>query len=117
MQRSRDRQAESARPQRWAACPSAAKAGCVRSWLALLLGSLLAWAAATAVAQTDAGQPSLTRYTPADTDANPYSFSALALPSGEIFIGNSDGVLRYFGQHWQRISMPGAGAAIEKAQL
>ncbi len=30
---------------------------------------------------------------------------------GEIFVANSDGVLRFFGKHWQRIGMPGSGAA------
>lgn len=57
------------------------------------------------------GQPSLTRFSPADTDAHPYSFSVLALDDGQVFVGNSDGLLRFFGQRWQRIEMPGAGAA------
>lgn len=78
-------------------------------------GMLLAAVALPDPACADAdnwiGQPSLTRYSPADTDAHPYSFSVLALEDGQIYVGNSDGLLRYFGQRWQRIPMPGAGAA------
>ncbi|HWS24974.1 MAG TPA: hypothetical protein VN259_00245, partial [Xanthomonadales bacterium] len=77
---------------------------------AMLLALLLA-GPALAEGYRWVGQPSLTRYSPADTDAHPYSFSVLALDDGQIFVGNSDGVLRFFGQRWQRIAMPGAGAA------
>ncbi len=79
---------------------------------ALLLLSMLSVAAA-AEPGLDAwvGQPSLTRFTPADTDAHPYSFSVLALGDGQVFVGNSAGLLRYFGQRWQLVEMPGAGAA------
>lgn len=93
------------RPARW---PGAAALATM-----LLLALLSFTAAAATFADTDAwvGQPSLTRYTPADTDAHPYSFSVLALDDGQIFVGNSDGLLRFFGRRWQRIAMPGAGAA------
>ena len=39
------------------------------------------------------------------------NLSVLELDDGQIFVGNSDGVLRFFSQRWQRIDMPGAGAA------
>jgi diguanylate cyclase (GGDEF)-like protein len=82
---------------RWACCLVLALSG-VRSEL-------------EAATTTWVGQPSVTRFTPADTDANPYSFAVLPLASGEVFVGNSDGLLRYFGQHWQHIELPGSGAA------
>jgi diguanylate cyclase (GGDEF)-like protein len=81
-----------------------------RARVLLLLLAMLG-AAASAAADSWVGQPSLSRYTPADTDAHPYSFSVLALDDGQIFVGNSEGLLRYFGQRWTRIEMPGAGAA------
>jgi diguanylate cyclase (GGDEF)-like protein len=78
-----------------------------------VLTLLLAASAVSAQPGVDAwvGQPSLTRFAPADTDAHPYSFSVLALDDGQVFVGNSAGLLRYFGQRWQRIELPGAGAA------
>lgn len=79
----------------------------VAAWLFLAI----LWISLPAIAEDWVGQPGLTRYTPADTDANPYSFAVLPLASGEIFIGNSNGLLRYFGRHWQHIPMPGGGAA------
>lgn len=78
-------------------------------WVCLLLMLLLA--SATVMAEDWVGQPSMSRYTPADTDANPFSFSVLPLKSGEVFVGNGDGVLRYFGKRWQLIKLPGSGAA------
>ena len=78
-------------------------------WVCLLLMLLLA--SATVRAEDWVGQPSMSRYTPADTDANPFSFSVLPLKSGEVFVGNGDGVLRYFGKRWQLIKLPGSGAA------
>jgi diguanylate cyclase (GGDEF)-like protein len=75
----------------------------------LLLIALVA--SAPAAAEEWVGQPSMSRFTPADTNANPYSFAVLPLDSGEVFVGNADGVLRYFGKRWQLIPLPGAGAA------
>ena len=87
----------------------------MRRWLTgrLAVIVLLLAVAGPVPAADDAwvGQPSLTRFTPADTDAHPYSFSVLALDDGQIFVGNSDGLLRFFGQRWQHIEMPGSGAA------
>lgn len=77
-------------------------------WLWMVLCILPSGAAA---ADSWIGQPSLSRYTPAETGAHPYSFSVLPLASGEIFIGNSEGLLRYFGRQFELIQMPGGGAA------
>ncbi len=65
--------------------------------------------AGLAHAEDWSGQPSLTRFVPADTEAQPYSFAVLTLETGEVFIGNADGLLRYYGKRWQRIEVPGAG--------
>jgi diguanylate cyclase (GGDEF)-like protein len=75
-------------------------------WVCLLLIALVASASATA--EDWVGQPSMSRFTPAETNANPDSFSVLPLESGEIFVGNGDGVLRYFGKRWQLIEPEGA---------
>lgn len=77
------------------------------AWRALV--ALLLLQAAALHAEEWSGQPSLARFVPADTEAQPYSFAVLALPSGEVFIGNADGLLRYYGKRWQRIDVPGAG--------
>lgn len=84
---------------------------CGRMVLALVLGCLLLCEPTRLRAATDdwTGQPSLTRYTPAETEAQPYSFAVLPLETGEVFVGNSDGLLRYFGRRWQKIEVPGAG--------
>ena len=79
----------------------------VAAWLFLAM----LWISLPASAEDWVGQPGLTRYTPADTDAHPYSFSVLPLATGEIFVGNSDGLLRFFGKRWQKIPMPSAGTA------
>ena len=89
-----------------------ARGAAVALAILMLAAWLIGWPGpALADANHRVGQPSLTRYSPADTDAHPYSFSVLALDDGQIFVGNSDGLLRFFGQRWQRIDMPGAGAA------
>ncbi len=85
-------------------------ASAAAGWACLLLLTALA-ASVSARAEDWVGQPSMSRYTPAETDANPYSFSVLPLASGEVFVGNADGLLRYFGKHWQLIELPGSGAA------
>lgn len=81
--------------------------------VSLLLLCWLWFGVAPALGAADAwiGQPSLSRYTPAETGAQPYSFSVLPLPSGEIFIGNSEGLLRYFGRQFELIRLPGGSAA------
>lgn len=58
------------------------------------------------------GQPITQRFTPLETGAQPYSFAVLAKPSGEVFVANLEGVLRYFGQRWKLIDIGGAGRSL-----
>ena len=91
----------------WAADGRAWLHALALAWRALV--ALLLLQAAALHAEEWSGQPSLARFVPADTEAQPYSFAVLALASGEVFIGNADGLLRYYGKRWQRIDVPGAG--------
>ncbi|GMU43210.1 MAG: hypothetical protein AMXMBFR25_11960 [Lysobacterales bacterium] len=81
----------------------------MRQWWRGLPVALALLCAQAGRAEDWIGQPSLTRYTPADTEAQPYSFAVLPLASGEVFVGNADGLLRHFGRRWQTIEVPGAG--------
>ena len=99
--------------QRFGAKAGTAKAAGGRLWrrlpIALRAVACLLLLGGSSAAEEWSGQPSLTRFAPADTDAQPYSFGVLALDSGEVFIGNADGLLRYYGKRWLRIEVPGAG--------
>jgi diguanylate cyclase (GGDEF)-like protein len=71
------------------------------------------WLAASSCASAEEwiGEPSIERFGPVDTGASPYSFAVLPMASGEVWVGNAEGLLRYFGRRWQRVELPGLGAA------
>ena len=71
----------------------------------LLLSILLVPAAGTA--ETLRGMPLLRRYMPQDYNATPQHWAIATDREGRLFVGNSEGVLRYDGDRWQLIELPG----------
>lgn len=75
---------------------------------------LLLWLLpALAAAETLRGVPLLRRFTPEDYNATPQHMAIAADRDGRLFVGNSEGVLRYDGEQWQLIKLPGNMAARE----
>jgi diguanylate cyclase (GGDEF)-like protein len=67
---------------------------------------LLLWAAA-AGAETLHGTPLLRRYLPEDYNATPQHWAIATDRDGRLFVGNAEGVLRYDGEQWNLIQLPG----------
>ena len=59
------------------------------------------------LADTLRGTPLLRRYTPEDYSASPQQLALTTDASGRLFIGNIEGVLRYDGETWDLITLPG----------
>ena len=53
------------------------------------------------------GTPLLQRFLPQDYKASPQHWAIATDRDGRLFVGNSEGVLRYDGEHWDLISLPG----------
>jgi diguanylate cyclase (GGDEF)-like protein len=71
---------------------------------------LLAWLLALplfASAQTLRGMPLLRRFSPEDYNATPSHWSLATDKEGRLFVGNAEGVLRYDGETWSLIELPG----------
>ncbi len=79
-------------------------AGCLLQLLALLL---LSWLPVLACAQSLQGAPLLRRFSPEDYNATPSHWSLATDKEGRLFVGNSEGVLRYDGEVWSLIELPG----------
>jgi diguanylate cyclase (GGDEF)-like protein len=73
-------------------------------WLALLLLSLLPL---FATAQALRGMPLLRRFSAEDYNATPSHWSLATDKDGRLFVGNAEGVLRYDGETWTMIELPG----------
>ncbi|MFS8063657.1 MAG: diguanylate cyclase [Luteimonas sp.] len=71
----------------------------------LVLVSVLLSQAATA--ETLRGTPLLRRYLPEDYNATPQHWAIATDKDGRLFVGNSEGVLRYDGDQWTLIELPG----------
>jgi diguanylate cyclase (GGDEF)-like protein len=72
-----------------------------------LLLLLIAVLPLVAAAQTLHGMPLLRRYSPEDYNATPQHWAIATDKEGRLFVGNSEGVLRYDGETWQLIELPG----------
>ncbi|MDQ3057728.1 MAG: hypothetical protein M3Q96_08380, partial [Pseudomonadota bacterium] len=74
----------------------------------LLMLLALAWlplhAQPTATLQ---GTPLLQRFSPEDYRASPQHWAITTDRDGRLFVGNSEGVLRYDGEQWDLIELPG----------
>ncbi len=68
----------------------------------LLLLSLAAASAAPAIH----GMPLLQRFSPDDYQAAAGNLDVLAAPDGMLYVGNSEGLLRFDGRHWERLELP-----------
>ena len=75
------------------------------------LASLLWMAAAPAFADSLAGMPLLRRFTPADYHASPNQLALTTDASGRLYVGNIEGVLRFDGETWDLITLPGNAVA------
>ncbi len=71
--------------------------------------------AAGAGAETLNGMPLLHRYLPEDYNATPQHWAIASDKDGRLFVGNAEGVLRYDGQQWQLIQLPGKQVGRELA--
>ncbi len=60
-----------------------------------------------AQADTLRGAPLLRRFQPEDYNAAPQHLALAADPSGRMFVGNIEGVLRYDGETWDLLPLPG----------
>jgi diguanylate cyclase (GGDEF)-like protein len=76
----------------------------LRNALACLLLCLLPLVAA---ADTLRGTPLLRRFTPEDYNASPQQLALTTDASGRLYVGNIEGVLRYDGESWDLIKLPG----------
>src|SRR5207344_3139573 len=74
--------------------------------LLFVLGWLLALPL-LASAQALRGMPLLRRFSPEDYNATPSHLSLATDKEGRLFVGNAEGVLRYDGETWSLIELPG----------
>ena len=74
------------------------------AWLVLLLGLAML---PVAVADTLSGTPLLRRYLPEDYNASPQHWAVTTDKTGRLYVGNGEGVLRYDGETWDLIGLPG----------
>ena len=70
-------------------------------WLLLALAPILA------SADTLRGMPLLRRYGPEDYNATPQQLALTVDREGRLYVGNAEGILRYDGDKWQLIPLPG----------
>ena len=63
--------------------------------------------ASQAVAATLRGTPLLRRYLPEDYHATPQHWAVATARDGRLYVGNGEGVLRYDGETWDLITLPG----------
>ncbi|MGH8028771.1 MAG: diguanylate cyclase [Arenimonas sp.] len=63
------------------------------------------------LADTLRGTPLLRRYTPEDYSASPRQLALTSDASGRLYVGNNEGVLRYDGESWDLIALPGKAMA------
>jgi diguanylate cyclase (GGDEF)-like protein len=68
-----------------------------------------------AAAETLDGTPLLRRYLPEDYNATPQHWAIASDRDGRLYVGNAEGVLRYDGQQWQLIQLPGKQVGRELA--
>lgn len=73
--------------------------------LCLLLAGLAL--AGNVLAETLRGTPLLRRYLPEDYNATPQHWAVATARDGRLYVGNGEGVLRYDGEKWDLISLPG----------
>src|SRR4249919_2349642 len=79
-----------------------------RRWPALLALVLLLCLPLLAVAQESLrGMPLLRRFSAEDYNATPSHWSLATDKEGRLFVGNAEGVLRYDGETWSLIELPG----------
>src|SRR5207342_2796445 len=79
-----------------------------RRWPALLVFVLLLCLPLFAVAQqTLRGMPLLRRFSAEDYNATPSHWALATDKEGRLFVGNAEGVLRYDGETWSLIELPG----------
>jgi len=79
-----------------------------RRWPALLALVLLLCLPLLAIAQqTLRGMPLLRRFSAEDYNATPSHWSLATDKEGRLFVGNAEGVLRYDGETWSLIELPG----------
>jgi diguanylate cyclase (GGDEF)-like protein len=76
-----------------------------------LLCFLLCLATTGAIADTLRGTPLLHRFQPEDYNATPQHWGITTDGSGRLYVANVEGVLRYDGDHWQLIELPGKNIA------
>lgn len=77
-------------------------------WLTLLaLAGLVMPVASVAHADTLQGTPLLRRFLPEDYQATPQHWAITTDRAGRLFVGNGEGVLRYDGERWDLIGLPG----------
>jgi diguanylate cyclase (GGDEF)-like protein len=62
-------------------------------------------------ADTLRGTPLLRRYTPEDYNASPQQLALTTDAAGRLYVGNLEGVLRYDGESWDLIPLPGKAIA------
>src|SRR4249919_1748340 len=76
-----------------------------------LLCLMLCLAPAWAGADTLRGTPLLHRFQPEDYNATPQHWGITTDGSGRLYVANLEGVLRYDGDHWNLIELPGKQVA------
>ena len=76
-----------------------------------LLCLCLFLAATPALAETLRGTPLLHRFQPEDYNASPQHWGITTDSSGRLYVANIEGVLRYDGDRWQLIELPGKQVA------
>jgi diguanylate cyclase (GGDEF)-like protein len=72
-----------------------------------LLCLLLCLCPLLSLADTLRGTPLLRRYTPEDYNASPQQLALTTDATGRLYVGNIEGVLRYDGESWDLITLPG----------
>jgi len=80
-----------------------------RNLIFILLASLSLCQSAVVSAQKIKlhGSPLMQRYTAKDFNANPQHFSIATDKAGRLFVGNSEGILKFDGSSWELIELPG----------
>jgi len=89
----------------------------MKKFLHWTMALLLALSPLLATAEALRGMPLLRRYGPEDYNATPQHLGIAVARDGRLYVGNSEGVLRYDGDKWQLISLPGklSGRSIQLA--
>ena len=72
-----------------------------------LLVLVLLWLPLIAQSETLQGTPLLRRYLAEDYKATPQHWALATDKDGRLFVGNGEGVLRYDGDQWDLIGLPG----------